>query len=631
MSALAGNLGSLYRAHPELEERRMEELSESGDLRVLPAASGEPTATVAGVLVHSRYDPRREADRAVSSTVGGGVSAAVFYGFGLGYQVEAFRRQCPGVPAVVIEPETALFVEALGCRELTDTLGAPELFWHVGEEPEAAITSLDALPLGKLRVFRLPGLPERSLRYFRRVDGAIRALMDRREVNLNTLRRFGRLWIRNLTANLREFAMCPGVAELAGSFEGIPALVLAAGPSLDEILPMLADLRPRMLLVAVDTSFRLCRQSGVEPDFLVTVDPQYWNTRHLDRAALDEAVMVSESAAHPRLFRGTTSAPAPLYFVSSFFPLGRMLEEVLGSKGRVGAGGSVATTAWDLARLLGCRPLYMAGLDLGYPGSRTHCRGAFFEERMHCHARRLHPVESAQFQALHEAGPFLLENASGGMTLTDRRLLIYKWWFENQLAQPAARENPTFSLSGEGVRIGGMPFVSAASLRSLPEKRPLIEPRMEDIRRRALEHRRRVGEAGLRTAVSLLHDLAEDLERLRGLSARGGTVCRRLRRLVSRGAAEARARSGLLMELDRIDADILELSSRNVAGFLFQGLIHRIVDAPGGERTLPEVLELSEALYDELEASGAYHLELVRTAVSRGRKSLKFPGNPPKL
>ena len=551
-----------------------------------------------------------------------GVTTAVFYGFGLGYMVEAFRRQFPGVPAVIIEPEACRFAEALRCRDLRSLLAAGELFWHVGEEPEGAVAMLASLPLSGLRVFRLRPLLAVEGEYFRRVEAAIRALLDRREVNLNTLRRFGKLWVRNLVANLRQFAACPGVAQLEGRFQGIPALVLAAGPSLDLLLPELPELRRRLLVIAVDTSYRLCREAGVEPDLLVTVDPQYWNTRHLDWVDVGGTIVVSESSAHPRILRRLEPTQAPLYFVSSFFPLGRLLEEAIGCKGTVGAGGSVATTAWDLARRLGCDAVYAAGLDLGYPGGRTHCRGAYFEELMHQGSSRLAPADTAQLRALREAGAFALPSNSGAVTLTDRRLIIYKWWFENQIAQ--ARSNPSaggtealFCLSPEGVRIDGMPYRPPEALAELPVCRPAVDSRLRKIRREAAQHRQRMGDAAPAEAMAILRSLSSDLERLLSLSAEARAACGKLKAFDPSAAGAAEARAALFRELDRLDSEILGLSARNVAGFLFQGLIHRILDSAGGDHTAGEVLEVSEELYRELEGSAAYHLDLIREALRR--------------
>jgi hypothetical protein len=622
MSFLESNLRALFRGHPELERQRLEHKPLPAGLQLVDSASGQLTARIGGAYVHSRYDPLREAEQMVSGEASAGIATAVFYGFGLGYQVEAFHRRHPQVPALVIEPDAGLFVETLRHRDLAELLGAGELFWCIGEEPEAVVMILDSLPLGRLGFFRLRPSVTREPQYFRRVDTAIHALLDRREVNLNTLRRFGRLWLRNLLANLPEFAAAPGVGRLEGRFGGIPALVLAAGPSLDEVLPRLAELRERLLLIAVDTSHRLCQEAGVEPDVLVTVDPQYWNTRHLDRVRVEDTVVVSEPSVHPGVLRRLGGEP-PLYFVSSFFPLGRLLEEAVGTKGRVGAGGSVATTAWDLGRLLGCRPIFMGGLDLGYPGARTHCRGAFFEEQVHGDAGRLAPAETAHYRVLHDAGPLRLESNDGAQTLTDRRLLIYKWWFENQMSQQeqaAGEREPllTFSLSGGGIRIRGMAYRSLDTLLELPKSRPSLEPGLSAARLEAREYRRSASER-LSAALRTLRELSGSLRTLEQVASRARQACGRLRQDALRSGTRGEGQAQLYRELDELDAAILELSSRNVAGFLFQGLIQRILDCPRADGPPDKILELSEELYAEIAASASYHLGLLDAATGRQR------------
>ena len=373
----------------------------------------------------------------------------------------------------MVEPEPALFRQALAARDLRGLLASPLATWLVGREAEEAIMELDEKSPGPLAVLRLRPLYQRSFPYYRRLEALLESLTDRREVNLNTLRRFGRLWVRNLLANLPLFLRAGGAGELEGLFTGMPALLLAAGPSLDPVLAVLGRLAERLVVVAVDTAYRLCRQAGVKPDILVTVDPQYWNTRHLDWAELGDVLLVSEPSAHPRTFH-RPDLPG-LRFMSSFFPIGELLEKVTGPKGRVGAGGSVATSAWDLARLTGARPLYLAGLDLGYPGRRTHARGAFFEERAHALSGRLSPAEHRGFLALTDAGLIPVASTGGGTALTDRRMLLYRWWFENQLKQ---HPGSSFTLSAEGARIAGLEHRPLAGLLELPVRRAAIDERL---------------------------------------------------------------------------------------------------------------------------------------------------------
>ena len=597
MSPLENNLRALYSRHPDLKSLGLEAAGQ-GPLAIETAACGLPTARLDGSYLHSRYDPREEARRLLASELGGRAGTAVFLGFGLGYLPEAFLALHPGRPLAVVEPEPALFRQALAARDLRALLGCPAASWHVGREAEEVVMRLEEQAPGALALLRLRPVYLRSLPYYRQLEALVQSLVDRREVNVNTLRRFARLWVRNLLANLPLFLRAAGVGELEGLFSGMPALLLAAGPSLDPVLDVLGELAERLVVVAVDTSYRLSRWAGVRPDLLVTVDPQYWNTRHLDWADLGDTLLVSEPSAHPRTFHRPRLPD--LYFTSSFFPIGELLEGITGPRGRVGAGGSVATSAWDLARLTGARPLYLAGLDLGYPGRRTHARGAFFEERAHTLSGRFAPAETHGFLALTDAGLFPVASSTGGVTLTDRRMVIYKWWFENQMKLHAGL---TFTLSAGGARIEGLDYRPLAGLLELPRLRPVIRERLAQARAR----RRAAAGGGLRAAREgpeerarrALEGLAGDLESLEGLGRRG---------LALAGVPGA---SGL----DEVDRQILQLASRQVAGFLFQPLIRRILgESPG---TYREALELSAELYRELADSAGYQASLIRQALGR--------------
>jgi hypothetical protein len=420
---------------------------------------------------------------------------------------------------------------------------------------------------------------------------------------VNTLNRFGRLWVRNLCRNMGEFLRCPGVASLHGIFDGLPALVIAGGPTLDEIAPLLVQLRERMLVVFVNTPLRACRDRGVEPDFTTVVDPQYWASRSLDWTLAHDGVLVAEPSACPRIFRKETER---FFLCSSLFPLGETLEAAVGEKGKLGAGGSVSTSAWDLARLLGARPLYAAGLDLGYPGMRTHCRGAYPEGMWLSAADRCAPLETSSFRSLRDIGLFPALSAGGGTTPTDRRMLLYKWWFENQLKMyPDLR---AYTLSAEGIAIEGMPVVPLKEALSLPVIRPEIERRMRRVRQ-IHEARAGSGENG-RRLIAAIGELGGQLGELESLALRGSARSRELGTLLA-GHRDARSS---IREMDEIDQGILALSARSIAGFLIQSVIHAIMGEGEREADPKEIVTRSEAMYAGIADSAAWQRGLLERA-----------------
>lgn len=578
----------------------------------LATPSGDPTARWKGVLLHSPRDPRREARelvaRAASAAPARGIAAAVLLGLGLGYTAEAFREAHPGVPLVVIEPDPGLARAAAEARDLAPLAADPAVRIVVGSGPAEAQAAMDGLPPEGLLELRLAAEVRRAPEGFRAAQGALRSFQLRRDINANTLARFGRLWVRNLAANLAAFLADPGVGELAGIFDGMPAVVLAGGPTLDDLLPLLPAIAERAVLVSVNTPLAACLAAGVHPDAVTVVDPQFWASRYLDWTDRYRGWIVAEPSTHPRVLRRRANR---MFIASSLFPLGERLEEAVGAKGKLGAGGSVATAAWDLARLMGARPIHAAGLDLSFPGLRTHCRGTFFAEARRAAAGRTSPLEGWQFATLRDIGLFPAPCAAGGTVPSDRRMLLYKWWFENQILMHP--DLPVSTLSDRGAAIAGMAPVQPERLLDLPVIRPAIEAAKRDLEER-LAARRPAGPPpalpALREAVAGLRAALDGIARV---ADEGVAASARLARALSRGADPRRE----IAALDDVDRRLLEASSRSIAGFLLQGLIRDIekdAAARAGARDWRAVVEAGAALYRGAAESARFQAGLLARA-----------------
>jgi hypothetical protein len=627
VSRLEDNLRILRASHPEVSPETLSALALPGDgsVAIEPTPSGSPTAVSRGALVHSRYDPAREAAQVVEREADPEATVCIILGFGLGYAAEAFRSRFPATPLLVVEPDAEFFRAALASRDLSSLLSSAGTLFQVGGSPEEITGLLEAVPLEKPQFLRLRPVTSRNPAPFSVVEEIVRSHLLRRDININTLNRFGRLWVRNLSANLGQFLRAPGVSTLSGAFTGIPALLLAGGPSLDIVLPRLRELSERLLVVAVDTPLTACLRAGVKPDFVVMVDPQYWATRYLDWTGAFDGFLVAEPSTNPRVFRG---APRRFILSSSLFPLGAYLEEIVGEKGKLGAGGSVSTSAWDLCRVLGVSGVYTAGLDLGFPGRRTHCAGAFFEERSHAESGRLSPAELRSFRALGEIGVFPMPSNTGEPTLTDRRMVLYKWWFESQAA--AAPGFPTRTLSPRALAIRGIPLVPLEEALSLPPVRAEIETRLEAARRGAAQPPGG-GEAAERRAARLreaVTGLVEGLRELERLGAEGLSATAALARALSKRTDTSAA----LGRLEGVDRRILELSSRSIAGFLIQPLIHRIVGSRPRGAGAAAVLAASREIYEGVRESSRFQAAVLGRAAGRITASfpLTFPPGPPK-
>jgi hypothetical protein len=559
---------------------------------------GLPWASVGGLQLHSRVDPRREARRLAGDAELATADLVLVLGFGLGYTVEALAEAAPERPLWVIEddagwPATALELRAAaGCP-----VSLPEglvQFLRPGHADEL-VGLLQDSGSRKPALVPNPAIARACPELAELARAAVRSYRDRFQVNANTLGKFGRLWVRNLARNLEAFAACPGIAGLEGSLDGVPGLLLAGGPSLDAVLPALPALRVRFALVAVDTSLRACLRAGVDPDFVVMVDPQYWNTRHLDGCAGSRAVVVSESSIFPRSLRLTAGT---VLFCSSLFPLGQFFERRIGAKGPLGAGGSVATSAWDFLRYLGCRLVATAGLDLSFPGGHTHFAGSVFEEATHQGATRLRPAAMPRYDYLYNAGTYACPDDAGGMVLSDRRMDIYVQWFENQF-----RRHPQVSTRrlGRGSRrIEGLGSMDLDECLALPVRRPKIDAVLGAF----------LAAHPADTAPALDHLAAARGELVQALETLAALAGEALGEADRAAAAPDRA-APFLARLEQLDGELARAADNRIIGFLVEATIQEIATA-AAPTSLAEALARSRRLYVGLMEACRFHLDLYR-------------------
>jgi hypothetical protein len=329
----------------------------------------------------------------------------VILGFGLGYAAEAAAKA--GRPLIIAESRRSLLRRALEERDLSSFLAGNTLAFVVGGNGESAVQAALGLfaAAGPPALIRNRALMAADEAWYAGVERGILSYAGRSQVNSATLRRFGRRWVRNLGRNMEAIRDLPGIARLEGILAGggIPVFLAAAGPSLDQAAPFLGEIRKRCVVVAVDTSLRFLLRRGLAPDFTVSVDPQYWNFRHLDRCPAPETWLIAEPAVYPPALRHPFRG---VFLCRSHFPLGRFIEDRVEPKGALGAGGSVATSAWDFARILGAPSVWIAGLDLSFPGLKTHFKGALFEGRSHGESGRFVPSETWGFRVLQDGEPF---------------------------------------------------------------------------------------------------------------------------------------------------------------------------------------------------------------------------------
>lgn len=208
---------------------------------------------------------------------------------------------------------------------------------------------------------------------------AARSALDERLraafMNRNTVSGLGDRWTQQFIANIPELVRRGrDLRSLRNAFSGAGAVVVGAGPSLDESAQWIRDLKIRPIIVASYKAVKALMQAGVTPDFIVMLDPKQ-GAHHISGLDLSGvAAIISEVSVNPSSL-GQSDVPLLPYCA------GDDTQSLLSALGkvdvpRIQSGGSVLHIALQFVRLIGCHRVSLAGVDFGFPGERLYAAGA---------------------------------------------------------------------------------------------------------------------------------------------------------------------------------------------------------------------------------------------------------------
>lgn len=624
------NLAALKQRSPLLGRKIEQNLQDEYTFRVLVTNSGVPTLEVSNkdkcLLLHSRRDPMEEAKRFVSSHTDGTEQIVAVVGFGLGYHIEELLKANKASTLLVIEPSLNIFSEALKTRDFSTIflsgrvliISDPELIRY---EEIIQVPSRSNIKFLVLRPYAFLFKEEVA-----KIRNNFYSFLNRKEINTATLNRFDRLWTRNTFKNAPFFFTLSGLKKLKGVLRGIPAVVICAGPSLDEDLKILPGLQKNAFLIAVDTTVKPLLKRGIKPDFAITVDPQFINSfymariKNLVKEESELPVLVTDPAVHPTILRNYAGLKV---LTSSVFSPGKIIEKFAGEKGSIAAGGSVSVAAFDLARITEADPIILLGLDLSYSAGKTHFSGSFIESYILARVERFKGAQNFYTQYLIEGSPSLTADKNGSMVFTDKRLLLYKSWFENQA--PGTTVAVINAASG-GLDIEGIKNVPLNKLKGEIRERGFNRSELEKKIASLLKHH----ETDLKKLTQFnkyLVRIQNNLKSLKDLSRDAVKLSKdlysRTEGLTGRDSREAEIKN----ELDAIDEKILAFREENqLVSMVQQTAINDIISNPESKQENEHLIS-SLKLYSSIEEGADFLINLIKLSKKKLKELQKSADN----
>jgi hypothetical protein len=415
----------------EFDHSDISDISER--IEILASRTGLPTVRVMSpngrtVFLHSSVDPVKEAQRMASRLDFNPGTALLVFGFGLGYYVEALLGVVDELtPLFVVEPDKELFCKAMKSRDLRSILSSARVYILVGDSPDELQQKLGLFyNPARNRGFMTTGLSGQNTVYaeYREKVGKIVAdVLNAHKINLNTLIKLGPDVISSGILNLVDYYTSPGVRTLFDRFSGMPAIIVSAGPSLNKNIHLLHEAKGKAVILAVGTAVRALQKYGIEPDFIVSIDPAFANYKLFNKIRTDKSCLITEMQSYHQILKEFQGPK----FVMGKTPISSWYNGIIEDKGNSESGGSVANNALSIAYKMGADPIVLVGQDLAYSDDgHSHASGTNYENNV--------------ITGREQRGYIWVKANNGGEVKTDGSFYLFLTWFERWFRQFPDRE-----------------------------------------------------------------------------------------------------------------------------------------------------------------------------------------------
>lgn len=280
------NLAAIKEKNPDLykiiNDQKIQD--EAVDVKIYKNHSGLPLVIIEDrktgkmVRLHNEEDPEGEAFKITDSINVGPGDVRFVIGMGLGYvPLEIIRRSLPHLKLFLIEPSINLFIEAIKYVDLTDLLNAEGVSIIIGEigDLKPIISKMGAhisLLLKGAQITYFESEREFFPEFFSRTAKYIQEQVGHFLCGVHTTDKIGPVFFENSLWNFTTVMNSANLGALDGVFKGKTVLVVGAGPSLHENLPLIKKYRSKFAVVTVDSALPVLIQNGIIPDLAATVD-----------------------------------------------------------------------------------------------------------------------------------------------------------------------------------------------------------------------------------------------------------------------------------------------------------------------------------------------------------------------
>ncbi|MEK4093722.1 motility associated factor glycosyltransferase family protein [Viridibacillus sp. FSL H8-0110] len=401
------------------------------------ARDGSYTLKLNGIYLYSKYCPRKDVEKFIVKETTAQSKQYVLFGLGLGYHAEALIKYSPTSTIYILIADKN---EIELCKEHGAT--------HILNDKRIHIIS-DKVHLTNIRLEETQLVI--PLQWLKAIgsDHPLFASLEDIKVRQMSYQNVSAIMHENFLANLTNSHL--SLSEFEGFAQSEEAVLVSAGPSLNQTIKSLKKIRRLCYVLAVGSALKTLLEEDIVPDAVIITDPTDLVQEQIKHVEYNGLLFYMATANHgmTTIHRGTKTI---------LFQGGYPLSEEFAKSNSIPlieTGGSVATTGLSLLEFMGFKKVYLFGQDLGFKNNKTHANLSTSSNTFET---------SMKFQKV-------LSN-SGKYINTYSNFNIFRRWFEQKATNKSIR---IFNTAWDGAKIEGIPYISADEMEKQLEATPIVD------------------------------------------------------------------------------------------------------------------------------------------------------------
>lgn len=384
MTIYEKNLGALKKRDESLYEYIETQVQEKdcSMCSIVMSKNGKPLISMMidgkEYIFGSRYNPDVEAQRFAKQyeSVTNGAHMT-FLGFGSGLIVREIVSYLKNeIHFLFYEPSIELFLFALKNYDITDLIENERVRIIVkgcnDSNVDAAIGAYVSVSNYQFCTYdALPQYRKLFEKDFEKLKTDYCYIIETVKSNMMTGQHFAHAKVKNEIANFKEIFHCNCLEDFEDCFPlDRPAVLVAAGPSLEKNVQLLKEAKGKFLIIGVDSALRYLVEQGIMPDVALVADPLK-PVRLFEDDKVRQIPLAFYTGANHEIIK--LMKHQKLIVASADSAYSNRLFEIVGKHMyTLNGGGSVATYAFVLLMAWGYKKIVLLGQDLALADDKVH-------------------------------------------------------------------------------------------------------------------------------------------------------------------------------------------------------------------------------------------------------------------